>query len=142
MRRLHFIMMVALSLSVLVPRYSGGVEPSVIVESSPEEIIKQVAELSGKVVVVDGVIEKLERDKLNVTTVMICLEGGLKCRVLLSSIGRSAKLKGIKENKVALYEGSNNELLPMGMEITIRGKVKKEMASVILDNAVIKSKRR
>jgi hypothetical protein len=115
-----------------------------------EAVIPEITNLVGQVVSVHGLINKLDKDGMSASTVIISLDGGLNCRISRDAF-KNRKRSSEKTERVFVFKpvstaGKNEiridyqgkQILIQGTDVIIRGTVKKEMNKYILDRAVIK----
>ena len=115
-----------------------------------ESVLPEIATLEGQLISVHGLIDKLEKDGMSTATVIIILDGGLKCRisrdVFKSRKTSSRKGSGQTEQSFVFrnvgknglkIECRGNLIFNQGTDVVIRGTVKKEMNAWLLDRAVI-----
>lgn len=132
-------------LMVLVFAISGTVFAEMPYKES-EALLAEIATLEGKVVSVHGLIDKLVKDGISSETIIVTLDGGLKCRISRDAFKNIKTGRKDQQRRFTFKYSVNGveidfngkQILNQGTDVIIRGTVKKEMNAWIIDRAVIK----
>jgi uncharacterized protein YdeI (BOF family) len=104
-----------------------------------ETLMPELGNFEGKIVSVHGLIDKIEKDGMSADTLIITLDGGLRCRVSRDAFKNRrlfAFKSGSKNDLKIEYQG--RQILNQGTDVIIRGTVKKETNKWVIDRAVIR----
>lgn len=131
-------------------RWNKAVKPNIVCSYPRKEtadVIANYETLNKQMISVHGIISEVTRGSMSVTTYLIELEGGLKCRLSRDALKSQGKKYNGKPIPVKFQSQSTTGLkifyddvlvLNQGTDVIVRGMLKNEMNKWILDKAVIR----